>query len=412
MAGVADSDHSGSATSSAKSVALCHGDIPVLADELIAAIFTDNPEWTDYSAVARADLRDGCRQFLTRVLDLVEAGGGDAECDDVAAAIGAHRAVQGVPLEAMLRTFRLGGRIIWEALLDRAGALPAADLREMGTTMWAVIDGMSSSLVTSYRGAELDRVRRDERRRHALIEDVLAGRGRDARFAQRASRELNIPVTGDYLVVAARGDVHPLRLGTETALAAHGYRSVWHDHGDHTVGIVALEQLAPEHLSTVLTPLVRGRAALSPTITGIADIDTGHTLATLALDTLADDARGVVVSLHDRYPEALILRSPDLAQLLVGRLLGPVLDLPAKDADLMLTTLRVWLAEGCSAAHAASVLHCHRNTVLNRLQRIATLLGRPLDGQRFHLELSLALLAHTVVDSATDRTEAPAYGRT
>ncbi|NUS94571.1 MAG: helix-turn-helix domain-containing protein [Nocardia sp.] len=397
-----DSEHSGSVTSSAELVAACRGNIPALTERLIAAIFTDNPEWTDYSAVARADLHDGCRRFLTRVLDLVGETGIDAEHDDVAAAIGAHRAVQGVPLEAMLRTFRLGGRIVWEALLDRAGAISAADFREMGTAMWAVIDGMSSALVTSYRGAELDRVRLDERRRHALIEDVLAGRGRDARFAQRASRELNIPVTGPYLVVAGRGDAYPLRLGTETALAADGYRSVWHDHGDYTVGVIALEHHSPTHLITVLQPLVRGRAALSPAVAGIAEVDIAHTLATLTLDTVPDDARGVVVSLHDRYPEALLLRSPDLAQLLVSRLLGPILELPARERDLLLTTLRVWLAQDCSAAHAAPLLHCHRNTVINRLQRTAALIGRPLDGQRFHLELSLALLAHTLVDTVAD----------
>ncbi|WP_280459299.1 hypothetical protein [Nocardia carnea] len=183
---MADSDHSGPVTSSAELVAACREDTAVLTERLISAIFTDNPEWTDYSAVARVDLEQGCRRFLGRVLDRVEQNELHAEHDEVAAAIGAHRAVQGVPLEAMLRTFRLGGRIVWEALLDRGGALPAPDFREMGTTMWAVIDGMSSALVTSYRGAELDRVRLDERRRHALIEDVLAGRGRDARFARQS----------------------------------------------------------------------------------------------------------------------------------------------------------------------------------------------------------------------------------
>ncbi|MEV3962126.1 helix-turn-helix domain-containing protein [Nocardia sp. NPDC050193] len=396
---MAVSDDSGSVAGSAELVAACRGDIHVLTERLIAAVFTDNPEWTDYSAVTRVDLRDGCRRFVTRVLDLIDEKGREAERDDVAAAIGADRAVQGVPLEAMLRTFRLGGRIIWEALLDRAGTISAADFREIGTAMWAVIDGMSSALVTSYRGAELDRVRFDERRRHALIEDVLAGRGRDALFANRASRELNLPVTGDYLVVAARGDAYPLRLGTETALAAHGFRSVWHDRGDSTVGIIALEHHSAVQVKTILAPLVRGRAALSPAVTGLAEVDAAHMLAALALDTVPEDARGVVTSLHDRYPEALLLRSPDLARLLVGRLLGPILDLPTKERDLLLTTLRVWLAEDCSAAHAAPLLHCHRNTVLNRLQRAATLLGRPLDGRRYHLELSLALTARTLVDT-------------
>ncbi|WP_227981282.1 PucR family transcriptional regulator [Nocardia spumae] len=382
--------------------AACRGDIPALTERLMAAVFTDNPEWTDYSAVTRADLQDGCRRFLTRVLDLLGAKGAGAEHDDVAAAIGKQRAEQGVPLEAMLRTFRLGGRIIWEALLDRAGAISPADFRETGTAMWAVIDGMSSALVTSYRGTELDRVRRDERRRHALIEDLLSGRGHDARFAVYAARELHIPPSGDYLVVVGRGDPHPLRLGTETALAAKGIRSVWHDRGDSTVGIVALEQHSSKQVAQVLEPLVRGRAGLSPTVSGLAEVDSAHTFAALALDTVPPPAEGVLISLDDRYPEALLLRSPDLAQLSVRRLLGPILALPAKERDMLLHTLTVWLAENGSAAHAAPLLHCHRNTVINRLQRAATLLGRPLEGQRRQLELSLALTALELLGRPND----------
>ncbi|MFI6867517.1 hypothetical protein [Nocardia sp. NPDC050406] len=54
-------------------------------------------------------------------------------------------------------------------------------------------------------------VRHVERRRHALIEDLLAGPAHDASFAARAARELNLPIEGEYLVVAVRGgDGRPL----------------------------------------------------------------------------------------------------------------------------------------------------------------------------------------------------------
>ncbi|WP_220136120.1 hypothetical protein, partial [Nocardia gipuzkoensis] len=36
-----------------------------------------------------------------------------------------------------------------------------------------------------------------------------------------------------------------------------------------------------------------------------------------------------LVSLEDRYPEALLLRSPDLTELMIARTLGPVLELSA-----------------------------------------------------------------------------------
>ena len=112
----------------------------------------------------------------------------------------------------------------------------------------------------------------------------------------------------------------------------------------------------------------------------------------LGLETLPDTERGLV-SLEQRYPEALLLRSPDLTALMVARTLGPVLELPTKEHQILLRTLAVWLEENCSAANAAPRLHCHRNTVINRLQRISALLGRRLEGQRSYLELSLALAA-------------------
>ncbi|MBF6331731.1 PucR family transcriptional regulator [Nocardia transvalensis] len=400
----------------------CRAGIPALTRRLISAIFTDNPEWTDYTSVPRADLRDGCRRYLTRILDLLGGETSDPEHDDVAASIGRHRAEQGVPLEAMLRTFRLGGGIVWEALLDKADDAGPQEIREAGTAMWTVIDGLSSALVTAYRNTELEQVRRDERRRHALIEDLLAGRAHDATFAARAARELNLPAQGAYLVVAARGDGRPLHAGTETALAALGIRSVWHDRVDTTIGLVSLDP-GQKHAGTgdnrkhagtgdkqkpsgmtdkavlqQLRPLVRGRAGASPAVPGLAEVDSAHALALIALETLPGDATGLV-SLDERYPEALLVRSPDLTDLLLTHTLGPVLELPGKERDILLRTLAAWLAENCSAANAAPRLHCHRNTVINRLHRISTLLDRPLEGQRSYMELSLALSALSLVDS-------------
>ncbi|WP_433597541.1 PucR family transcriptional regulator [Nocardia sp. CA-135953] len=376
-----------------KLAAACRAEIPLLTRRLLSAIFTDNPEWTDYTSVPRKELREGCRQYLTRILDLLGGVATDPEHDDVAAAIGRHRAAQAVPLEAMLRTFRLGGGIVWEALLDKAEAIDAREVRQAGTAMWTVIDGLSSALVTSYRNAELEQVRHDERRRHALIEDLLAGRAHDATFAARVARELNLPAQGAYLVVAVRGgEGRPLRAGAETALGALGIRSVWHDRVDATIGLVSLARHDSASVLAHLRPQIRGLAGASPAVAGLADVDTAHALALVAMRTMPWDATGLV-ALDERYPEALLVRSPDLTELLVTRTLGPVLALPVKERDSLLQTLAVWLAENCSAANAAPRLHCHRNTVINRLQRISTLLGGPLDGQRSYLELSLALAA-------------------
>ncbi|MBF6339026.1 helix-turn-helix domain-containing protein [Nocardia abscessus] len=372
-------------------VAACRAEIPALTDRLISEIFTDNPEWTDYSTVARADLINGCRRYVTRILDLLGAPT-TAFDDEVAASIGRRRAEQGVPLEAMLRTFRLGGRIVWEVLLDKADELAPGEIRAAGTALWAVIDGLSSSLVTSYRNTELEQLRSDERRRHALIEDLLAGRANDSTFAARAARELNLPGSSAYLVVVACGAGEAVHTGTETALAAVGIRSVWHDRVDSTVGLIAVERHDVASVLGRIEPHIRGRAGASPAVSGLAQVGTAHGWALLTLQTLPPDATGLV-PLHQRFQQALLMRSTDLTDMLVTHTLGPVLALPAAERATLLDTLAAWLAHNCSAAHAAVGLHCHRNTVINRLHRISTLLGRPLEGRRDYVELSLSLAA-------------------
>ncbi len=384
------------------------GDVDVLTDRLMSAIFTDNPDWTDYGPVPRADLWDGCRRYLARVLERLGAGGSarGLDEDEVAAQIGRHRAEQGVPLEVMLRTFRLGGRVVWEALLERA---TAADVRPdvlgaAATAMWTVVDGLSSALSTSYRRAQAEQLRRDDQHRHALLEEVLAGRAADGGFGRRVADQLELPVAGGYLVVVADLDADGTAVlrSPQTALSALGIRSVWHVRADTLVGLVPLEGHDPEFVLDRLRPLARGRAAAAATSHGLADVGMTHRLAVVTLGTLPKGAVGLV-PVQDRYPEALLLGSPELGTRLVDEWLGPVLALPARERDLLLETLRGWLEADRSAAVAAERLYCHRNTVLNRLHRISSLVGRDLSGRPAYVELSLALTALDLPQEALPR---------
>ncbi|WP_233160240.1 CdaR family transcriptional regulator [Pseudonocardia sp. MH-G8] len=369
-------------------------DVEVLTERLVTAVFTDNPEWTDYRRVPPEDLRDGCRQYLGRVLELVaDRQPGDADDDPVAGRIGRHRAEQGVPLEVMLRTFRLGGRVVWEALLERAAPVDVAALGAAATTMWTVVDGLSSALSTSYRRAEAEQLRRDDQRRHALLEEVVAG----GTTGQRVADQLDLPLDGGYLVVVA--DLDPDGTAAlpspQTALAALGLRSVWHVRTDTLVGLVPTEGHDPRFVHGRLRSLARGRAAVAPTAHGLAGVATAHRLAVLALGAVPRGTAGVV-SVDDRYPEALLLRSPELTRRIVETWLGPVLRLAPRERDVLLETLTAWLEADRSAGVAAEHLYCHRNTVLNRLHRVTELTGRPLTGRQAFVELSLALSALTL----------------
>jgi DNA-binding PucR family transcriptional regulator len=127
-------------------------------------------------------------------------------------------------------------------------------------------------------------------------------------------------------------------------------------------------------------------------VAGLAVAATAYRQAALARRTLPPGC-GEIATLDDRLPEALLLGSPELAQRLAARWLGPLTNLPAAEQRLLLGTLHAWLATGGSAIRTAEAVHCHRNTVLNRLTRLRSLTGHDFSAGPVPLELSLALRA-------------------
>ena len=79
---------------------------------------------------------------------------------------------------------------------------------------------------------------------------------------------------------------------------------------------------------------------------------------------------------------------------LVDEQLGVLLRAPK--AETLVRTLEAYLDSGCSKAETARVLHLRRQSVHQRLARIAALLGHDLDEPRRQTALRLALAARTV----------------
>jgi DNA-binding PucR family transcriptional regulator len=66
---------------------------------------------------------------------------------------------------------------------------------------------------------------------------------------------------------------------------------------------------------------------------------------------------------------------------------------PALERQQLLETLDMWLVAGGSVRRTAELVHCHRNTVLNRMHRIQQITGRDLTDAAHQVELDLALRA-------------------
>lgn len=365
-----------------------------LTDRLVDAIVDSNPGYRATRVVPLPDLRSSCHDNIGRVLELlgvaVRGGATPDESEaayDAARATGRRRAEQGLPLDDVLRSFRIGGRLIWDDLVEQArAALDAEELREVGTRLWEVVDETSAQVAAAYHSTERAAVRADEQLRAELWEGVLSGRAKEPGFAHEAARILDVPVGGHYLVVTGEG-LHVPRL--EEALAPR--TTAWVRRTGGTVGLVALGAGDPDGALAVLREAVAWPVGVSVVVSGLAGVDTGVRQASLAVRTL-DGAPGVA-AFDERLPEALLLTSPEVAGRLVAVWLGPLLALPAGEQASLLATLEAWVATGGSTTHTAARVHCHRNTVINRLRRIGVLIGRELLDGVPPLELGLALRA-------------------
>jgi PucR C-terminal helix-turn-helix domain/GGDEF-like domain len=375
--------------------------VPELTDALVRTIRDRNPGYRQVDVVPLEDLWQSCHDNITRVLQLLassDGAPGDDRYFDAARATGQRRAEQRLPLDDVLRSFRLGGRLVWEALIEQARKENEVDtdgLLELAGRVWEVVDTISAQVAIAYHGAERLLVRADEQRKAMLWEDLLRGRAKEMAFAYEAARSVDLPVEGPYAVVVADGDGETRALGKR--LAACGTRSAWQTRAATLVGLLALGDRGLGGALNVLRQTLTVPAGVSLVVHGLAEADVAYRQAMLARRTLPRGG-AEVVALEERLPEALLLGSPELAERLARLWLGPLLDLPADDRKLLLDTLEAWAANAGSTTRTAEAAHCHRNTVINRMRRIRAITGHDFAEDVTPIELMLALRAWRLLD--------------
>jgi hypothetical protein len=380
-----------------------------LTDALVAAIQVENPGYRSAGVVPLDDLWHSCHDNLTRILELIaDPPGPDQTPDDdrrydAARATGRRRAEQRMPIDDVLRSFRIGGRLVWEALIAAArqdGTVDTDALLAMATRVWEVVDSASAQVTSAYHEMERDLLRADEQRRAVLWEGLLHGRGTDLAFVHEVSRVLGIPVEGPYAVLVVDVGADAERTSTVAArrLAGREIASAWQARADLLVGIIALPGSTVDSTLALLHEVITVPAGLSLVVNGLAETDVAYRQAVLARRTLPV-GRSEIAVLARRLPDALLLSSPELATQLVDRWLGDLLRVPGPERRLLLGTLQIWVATGCSIRQTADVVRCHRNTVINRLQRMQSITGHDYSDPACQMELGLALRASFLLSS-------------
>ncbi len=373
-------------------------DLPELTDQLVAALRDQEPA---YRAAIEADAADvwqevhrSLRHSVNSLIDPRESRDAAHRCSWK---IGASRAEQGLPLDALLHAFRLGGGMVWQGLVEETARRRPDDVRllvHVAADVWNFVDEHCSLVAEAYRQVERRLTWQRENRLRVMAATLLDGTTRIADLPE-VSAALDLPEQGRYAVVLIDCGRTGAYSGARPASGLPGARVLWHTGADVEHGIVLIGDAGLDQLARDLTGPPGARIGISSAVDGLAAVGDARRLAETALR--ACPLGGGTVLLDEHLPAALVVSNPALGTALADRVLGPVLRLDPSDRDLLLDTLAAWLDCEGSAQRASGRLYCHRNTVLNRLRRCEQLTGRSLTRPADVVEFSLALTARRLL---------------
>lgn len=368
-------------------------DLAGLTDRLVAALREQEPAYraaieTDAAEVWQ-EVHRSLRHNIGSLIQPRESR--DAACR-TSWRIGASRAEQGLPLDALLHAFRLGGAMVWQGLVDETARSHPDEIRlliHVAAQVWNFVDEHCGLVADAYRQTERRLAWRRENRLRLMTAALLDGTARIADLPDAAAM-LDLPEHGRYVVLAVTGS----RTGPPVTLPP-GTRALWHTSPEAEHAIVLLGPQAPVEEAAALEVPPGVRVGVSSAVQGLAALGDARRLAGTALGTCPRG--GGVVRLEDQLPAALVVSSPGLGAALADRVLGPLDRLDPGDRDVLLATLTAWFDSDGSARRAGARLYCHRNTVLNRLRRFEQLTGRCLSRPSDAVEISLALAARRLL---------------
>ncbi|MFD3410717.1 PucR family transcriptional regulator [Streptomyces cyaneofuscatus] len=392
--------------------------LPVLTDRLVEALYEQEPGYRAAIDSDRAEVwREVHHSLRHNVGSLIQPREFRDAAHRTSRWIGEIRAEQGVPLDAVLHAFRMGGAMVWQDLVDETARRDPDDVRllvHVAADVWNFVDEHCGIVADAYRQAERRLSWRRENQQRLMVAALLDGTARIADVCEAAAM-LGLPEQGRYAVLAVASTPGgpqqqalarpPLNLPAalspgEGPSTAPGAAPLWHTGPDAAFAILRLTGGPgdPGELHAIADALdapAGTRAGIGSAVDGLAALGDARRLAETALR--ACPAAGGTVLLDEHLPDALVCSSPALGSALADRVLGPLDRLDPSDRDVILETLTAWLDADGSAQRAGVRLYCHRNTVLNRLRRFEQLTGRCLTRPRDAVEVYLALAARRLL---------------
>ncbi|HYH27638.1 MAG TPA: helix-turn-helix domain-containing protein [Actinomycetota bacterium] len=345
-----------------------HDTVDALIGRMVGSIKKEIPE---YAEVSDADLSASILRNLEMLLPGIAGRRGPSREElEVRRELGHRRAIQGLPIEAVLRSYRVGYRDLWQALVAAANneePEAAALLLEAANTVWGWVHEISDAVAAGHRETTHALEAAAVAVRHRFVELVISVPG-SAEPLQLA-RSLGFQPESPFQALAARAPEMDQRVpGQVQRRVAHvGGRVELVPRGSDLLALLqdapasAVESAIFEALPEACIGVGMARPGLSGARVSIAD-------AELALGVAV--RRGGVCRFEEEGLTAVALASQQQLEAFVERGIDA-----ARSSPHVADAVKAFAASGFSLTDAARELRLHPNSVAYRLDRWEGLTG-------------------------------------
>ncbi|MFJ4171243.1 PucR family transcriptional regulator [Paenarthrobacter sp. NPDC089714] len=362
-------------------------------DELARAFTARVREIPEYgeSQVTIQEITETARGTFRRLIRGLKNGTTDSSDGllDFASDLGSKRARAGIPPESLTSAVRLDFSILWAELLEIAKPEDAILLASRVDQVWRVVDEFATRTHTSYLTERVRMAQEESSIQREFIARLFNQSTPSLETSAQVASALGINPESRFALVAASGEPGArLRAAvSQFGSSQHARQRLFaHESGGNTYVFWTLPPLrsrAPENRGELHGPDAE-RHQLPP---GVVDVPCGYVpevLGLRALPAAARTAESLAALLRPRDAGPLSADSA-WARLAQQNLQDAGLDLAAEleealaeckggERERLLETVRNYLTTG-NVTLTSEQLFCHRNTILNRLNRFQELTG-------------------------------------
>ncbi|MDR7083827.1 hypothetical protein J2X01_003127 [Arthrobacter ginsengisoli] len=356
------------------------GRLDTLAQSFTARV-RQIPEYGD-SQVTIPEIRDTARETFRRLIQGLRGGQEDEARVGLltfASDLGSKRARAGIPPESLTSAVRLDFSILWADLLEIAAPEDAALLASRVDQVWRVVDEFAIRTHMSYLTERVRMAQEESSIQREFIARLFNQSTLSAETSAQVGSALGIGPDSRCGLVAASGEpgVRLRAAATQFGSGQRRHRLFLHESGGNTYLFWPLPPRparATRSMALQLPPLLADiPCGYVPEVNGLRSLPAAARTAE-SLAALLRPADSGPVSADAAWTRLAQQNLQDAGLDLAAQLDEAMEECRGGERERLTETVRHYLSTGNITA-TAEQLFCHRNTILNRLNRFEELTG-------------------------------------